>query len=77
MSEQELRDFMRGHAERSVTGNGYTALIRVMDAETIAVRIIRDNDVVRWGLFYSYEQAANVLAWAESGGNWKDEEVSE
>jgi len=77
VSEQELLDFMGDHSRRTITGQDYTAIIHVMDAETMAVRIIHNGDVVRWSPFYSHAECASVLAWAESGVGWKEDEVSE
>jgi hypothetical protein len=82
MSEQELRDYVKswtftfGTCVNVGKNAAYDAHVVALDNDTLAMRILRNGrGVSAWGI-YTYARAVSVLAWAESGGNWK-EEVSE
>jgi hypothetical protein len=88
MSEQELRDYVKAwtgtfkqYGGTCHVGKGYDAQIITLDADTVAVRIMRYTDdgsgmrfprpteVAKAWTIASYQVATELLQWADAGGN--------
>lgn len=78
MTEQELRDYvhMRSVEYCGETALKYYAQIVLLDEDTLALRILQmDHKTVAYNWkIATYTQALSVLAWADNGGNWTEEE---
>jgi hypothetical protein len=82
MAEQELRDHIAAsgwtiayinHFDVGNMRDQSRAEIVILGHDTLAMCVVRDGQTVSgWGI-YTYAHAANVIAWADAGGNWAEE----